>query len=512
MGSITKKPTSSSLKRQLHHGCALARTSRTEEALVVLEDVFAVAERSNERVLAAEALDWLFWCAQAELDGRGVQRCAERMLALPISATSPQAFRLYVRHAVAALQLGDAAGALNIIERAERVSREADIEAFTCYLSAKADTLAALGRDVPALEYARLSADICSKRSDPFAHWQRTLYLGYTLQAGGQLGAALDAYLAAATIASDASLVWEQALVTALAAWIAFLVGDVVQALALLAAARASSARQPCLRVACAWISLRIGISVGDDQLIASGADAHLLDVVLSSADTYAVGLAVTTFHDYHRSRGNDAEADRLLRIGADRLASLASGWALLAPIARYGDDAMVAKAEALLESFPRDHRVARAYRRLFAALRAKRDGSTALGERLAGEAQLLFEDFSNAFEAAQCLELSGRVAEAHQRFSALKMHGEIARLRSLRARRGRPRNGYDAIQQCREIKGMLAQGATIKVIAERLGVSDRTVKARVADIYVDEGVTTRAALLERIRSRTRKAPDLIAR
>jgi DNA-binding NarL/FixJ family response regulator len=82
-------------------------------------------------------------------------------------------------------------------------------------------------------------------------------------------------------------------------------------------------------------------------------------------------------------------------------------------------------------------------------------------------------------------------------------LHGEVARLKRMHARRGRPRRGYHASVERREIKVLLAEGETIATIAGRLGISQRTVKARVADIYDSEGVTTRAAFLERVRAAT---------
>ena len=490
-----------SLRARVNVGRSLVFHSRTAEAVPVLENVLAAAERSNDRVAAAEALDWLFWLALVELDGSRSRAYAERMLAMTVPPTSTQAFRLYVRHAIATLQLGDASQALAIIEKAEQASRDADIDSFTMYLSCKADVLAALGHDEPALEYARLAADICAKRSDPYAHWQRTFYLGYMFQAGGKLGSALETYLVAARVGHAAKLVWEPAFATARAAWVAFLMGNVPRAQALLDEARFSPGSQPQMRVACGWIALRMGLALGNDELTQSGADERQLNAALGSADAYSIGPIVAAFHDYHRARGAGDEADRLLRIGVDRLTSPDTGWALFAPTARYGDPAMVAKAERLLDRFPPEHRVSKAYRRLFAAILALRSGAVATGERLAGEAQLLFEDIECAYEAAHCLELSGRLTEAQHRYAVMRMGGELARLQSARARRGRPRRGYQASQQCREIKQMLAQGMTIKLIADRLGVSDRTVKARVADIYDAEGVTTRAALLAHIRA-----------
>jgi DNA-binding NarL/FixJ family response regulator len=75
---------------------------------------------------------------------------------------------------------------------------------------------------------------------------------------------------------------------------------------------------------------------------------------------------------------------------------------------------------------------------------------------------------------------------------------GEARRIAHARGRRGRPRRSYEASRERREILRLLLQGLTSSSIADRLGVSERTIKSRVSEIYDFEGVRNRAELLAR--------------
>jgi len=121
---------------------------------------------------------------------------------------------------------------------------------------------------------------------------------------------------------------------------------------------------------------------------------------------------------------------------------------------------------------------MARAHRLLFAAVTARRDGDVGAAERLAGQAQFAFEENEHYYHAARCIELAGRrAAEAHQRYIQLGAVRDARRTALAHARRGRPRASYELGRQRREVLDLLLAGETTKMIAERLGVSIRTIK-----------------------------------
>jgi ATP/maltotriose-dependent transcriptional regulator MalT len=500
---LTKK---NRLEVNLALGRALAMAGREREAVTELEEVFELASQCEYFEVAADAADWLSWLAWIELDGARARVIAERMMTLAVPASSPEAFRLFVRKATQSIQVGDAPGAAQILAEAEKVSREADIDSFASYLSIKADVLSAQGRSAEALSYARLAADIAARRSDRHLLWRRLLYLGYALHASGRLADAYDAFMAAEGVAREASLTWEPSFARARAAWDALLLGRLDAARERIAECFEEGFEQPWMAVMRAVAGIFIGLACGDDALVARAARLELLDTALASEDAYTLGPAVAAFHAYYLHVGERAKAATLLELGIAKLPSPDCGWAIFPAVARHGSDAAVRRAQMLLDKFPREHRVAEAHREYFSALLAARRGQREESERRAGEAQVLFEDFGCALYAASCLELSGRLTEAHQRYTAIGAFADASRVANARSRRGRPRRSSEASRERREILRLLLAGLTSASVAERLGVSERTIKNRISEIYDFEGVRTRSELLARY-----KLPDRMA-
>jgi len=477
---------------------ALVLGGHSGDASSLLDEVVDEATRERDSEGAAKALDLLWWLGWIELDGARARAVAERMLKLTIPATSPEAFRIFVAKATLSVQLGDAAGAAEILEETEHDSRDADIDAFANYLSVKADVLAALGHPAEALSYARLAADIGAKRSDLFLRWRRLLYLAYMLQANGRLSEAYEAYMTAEASAREASLTWEVAFCRARAAWVALLLGRGTVAHDLIASCFDEPYEQGWMAATRSFVGIFVGLSCEDEKLLARAADARLLDKVLSSSDYYTVGPAVAAFHAYYRHVGRLQEANALLELGISILPSADCGWSLFPFIAKNGSDSAIRRAQELLAKYPREHRVAEAHRQFFEALLAAKYGKRIECERRSGEAQLLFDDFECHMYATRCLELAGRLAEAHRRYNVMGMAGEARRIAHARGRRGRPRRSYESSRERREILHLLLQGLTSSSIAERLGVSERTIKSRISEIYDFEGVRNRAELLTR--------------
>jgi ATP/maltotriose-dependent transcriptional regulator MalT len=490
-------------------GKALALGGHSADASRLLDEIVEESTRDGDSESAARALDLLWWLGWIELDGERARAVADRMLKLTIPATSPEAFRIFVAKAALAVQLGDAATAAEILEETEHDSRDADIDGFANYLSVKADVLAASGRPAEALSYARLAADIGAKRSDLFLRWRRLLYLAYMLQANGRLSEAYEAYLNAESAARDASLTWEVAFSRARAAWVALLLGRGAAAHDLVVSCLDEPYDQGWMAATRSAVGIFVGLCCEDEKLLARSADPRVLDKVLSSSDYYTVGPTVAAFHAYYRHVGKQAEANALLELGISILPSPDCGWSLFPFVARNGSDSAVRRAQELLGKYPREHRVAEAHRQFFEALLAARYGRRVECERRAGEAQLLFDDFECHMYAARCLELAGRLAEAHRRYSAMGMPGEARRIAHARGRRGRPRRSYESSRERREILQLLLQGLTSASIAERLGVSERTIKSRISEIYDFEGVRNRAELLGRHKLPAGAAPAL---
>ncbi len=477
-------------------GKALVLAGKCDEASRTLHDVVERALRRGDTPSAAAALEWLSWLAFGDLDGKGSQSVSERMLSLEMPATSPEAFRIHVSKATLSIQLGDPATAARIVEEAEQESRDADIGSFEQYLCVKSDLLSALGRPAEALNYARLSADISLKRGDLFLRWRSLTYLSYLLSANGMLADAFETYLAAETAASDASLTWEVTLTRARAAWTALLLGRATIAHELIESCFEVPYDRPWMMATRAFAGIFIAQACGDERLLARAADVKLLEAVFASADHYTIGPVAAAFLQYYHHAGKSAEFQALLELAISRLRSPDCGWTIFPLVAAHGSDSAIRRATELLGRYPHEHRVAEAFRQYFAALLAARRGNSVVCDRHSGEAQLLFEDFGCDYYATRCLELAGRSGEAQRRYQLMGAAGDARRIGRPRGPRGRPRRSYEASRERREILQLLLAGLTSAAIAERLGVSQRTIKSRVSEIYDFEGVRSRSELL----------------
>ena len=477
-------------------GRALMYAGRAAEARAVLEEVVGKATRSENPTVVASALDLLWWIAWSNLDGTRTREIADRILTLKVPATSPEAFRVHVLKATQLIQLGDAAAAEKIVDEAEHQSRDADIDSFARYLCVKADLLSALGRPAEALSYTRLAADIGARRDDHFLHWLCLTYYSYSLGANGHYPEAYDAYVATESAAKGASLTWEVVLSRARAAWVALQIGRANLAHGLISSCFDAPYTQGWMTATRALVGIFVGLTCGDEELLARAADTKHLDAALSSSDYYTIGPIVAAFVAYYLHLARKADATALIELAVPLLQSPDCGWVLFPFVATYGSDAALRRSQELMAKYSPEHRVAEAHRRHFAALLAARNGNRVRSEMLAGEAQLLYEDFGCALSAARCLEVAGRLAEAFRRYDTMGAAGEAQRIRHVRGQRGRPRRSYEASRERREILRLLLSGLTSSTIADRLGVSERTIKSRVSEIYDFEGVRSRSELL----------------
>ncbi len=477
-------------------GKALAIAGRSNEAISELERAARSATSEGDLEAAADALDRLCWLAWIELDGNRMREYAKSLLETGLPQSSREAFCIYIRRATRTLQLGDARSAEQLLDEAENVSRFADIDAFSAYLTVKGDVLAALGETDVAVHHVKLGVEIARKRPDRYSLWLKLVYLGWVLYASGKPEAALETLLDAVGIARDLNLSWEIPLTLSRAAYIEFLMGRMTRACELVVEALRSDAQQRWMYVMRSAVGLMIGLACGDKALQRRAFDEHVPAYAFGSADAYSIGPVAAAYHAYYRSIARDDVAAQILHRGVTRLPSPDCGWQLLQSVALHGDARDVAKANRLLATFPDRHPVAAAHRLLFESVAASRNAERARAERLAGEAQSAFEQCTWMFSAARCAEIAGRIGEARRRYTSMGAQAEAARLTGVRARPGRPRRGYESSRQRQEILRMIAGGATNLAIADRLGISPRTVKYRISELYAASGVVSRRELL----------------
>jgi DNA-binding CsgD family transcriptional regulator len=305
----------------------------------------------------------------------------------------------------------------------------------------------------------------------------------------------------ALAIATERGFTWERTLSHSRAALGAYTLGDMTRAREHLRAAFAAPETHRWAYVQRSFTGLAVAVATGDEELLALSFDEDVPRIAFESADAYSIGHTAAAYHAYFRRAEREEDADRLLNQAIERLPSPDCGWGLIEAVAEYGSPEQIERADALLAKFPKTHPLASAYRALFDARIALRRGDRADCERRAGEAQAFFEHNEWLFMAARAAELGGRLGDAKSRYSAMGAGAEARRLTGLRARPGRPRGGYESSQQRRRIVELIATGATNRTIAEHLGVSSRTVKYRISELYAAEGVGSRDELLAVIRS-----------
>ncbi len=484
----------------LERGIAAAKSGRTIEAMALLEGAVDEALRRREYVIAADALDWLAWLAWVELDAQLSKRFTAALLRLELPKTSREAFRVYIRQATVTLQAGDAIHAAHLLDEAENVGELADIDTFASYLVLKGDVAGALGDHVGALHHAQLGVEIARKRPDRYSLWRKLLYYGYALQAAGKARAALAVLDDAIAVAAELELTWELTLSLSRAALAAYLFGALDKARGLIGRAFEREEPHRWAYVQRSLTGVAIADAMDDAELLARAFDERVPGIAEAGADEYSAGFVASVYHAHFRRVGRNEDADALLARALMRLPSPDCGWTLLDAAARYGDPDQVRQALDLLERFPRSHPVALAFRSLIQARVAARAGERARAELRAGEAESQFESCEWAILAARSAELAGRLADAKNRYASMGAAGELARLLHQRARPGRPRNGYESQQQRQTIVEMIARGATNRMIADRLGVSSRTVKYRISELYAERGVSSRAEFLHALR------------
>jgi DNA-binding CsgD family transcriptional regulator len=255
-----------------------------------------------------------------------------------------------------------------------------------------------------------------------------------------------------------------------------------------------ASQQTPWLEITRASAGIAIGLALGDDALVETFADESWIERALASRDAYSIGRIVYAFYELFRTRGDGARAAQMCAIALDRCASADCMWPMFAAVARDGHEAAVHRARALLDAFPRRHPIASAQRKLFEAVLADRNGNIAYAAQRAGEAYLLLDSLGLRYQATVALVLTGRTTQARARYAAFGFDG-AARSVTASSARGRPRSSVESAQHRREIFGLLLEGASTKEIAERLGLSERTVKSRISEIYQLTGAATRHGL-----------------
>jgi DNA-binding CsgD family transcriptional regulator len=157
------------------------------------------------------------------------------------------------------------------------------------------------------------------------------------------------------------------------------------------------------------------------------------------------------------------------------------------------GDVANIARHVAALE-LRADQTLARAGRELFEARLAAREHRTLAAVESARRAETLFREMGLWAQRAHALNLAGEGAAARAFLRDIGAVGELARFGESRAAES---DAPAFTQREEQVARLAAQGHSNRDIAERLGISPRTVEAHIANVYEKLGIRSRSELAE---------------
>lgn len=248
-------------------------------------------------------------------------------------------------------------------------------------------------------------------------------------------------------------------------------------------------------RIAIGAAALVAGGPLADDDLIGRAAGAALAQAALFTGINSSIGRYAGPYARWLSDRGH---ADDALGVLRDAMRALHSPYGatdtLLAAIALGDRDARRA-AIAFLETLDARPEIAlyaatAAHMRALDARRSNADCRPA-----ALEAATRYSAMGWHYYEATCYELAGNTEDAARAFRAMGALADVRRL-ELGAVHDGPvadRSGLSAREW--EIAGLIAAGASNKMLAQRLFISQKTVEKHLTAIYAKLGFRSRSEL-----------------
>ena len=246
-------------------------------------------------------------------------------------------------------------------------------------------------------------------------------------------------------------------------------------------------------------LRIRLRTLLGDDGGAAEPF-AATMDAALQLGEPQVVALASGAIVKDRLAAGDTQSARETIGRALFAVSEFDYTHWLLDAVAQAGDELAITYARGLLDDAQRrDNPLANACRSLFDARLALR-GAAADGHDLALRAHEQFIALGLPIDAAEALEAAG------DRESALALYrrtGASVAIRRLERGSGRRRpaaaGAASLTRREREIAVLLARGYSSRVVAEELGIGQRTVETHVAAIYEKLGIKSRAELALRI-------------
>jgi DNA-binding CsgD family transcriptional regulator/tetratricopeptide (TPR) repeat protein len=448
---------------------ALPDATGSARALLLIADQQWVDARTTESVAtAAEAAD-----ALAQLDRPDL--AAQAALAV----------------ARFEITLGRRDAAAGELQRAEASSA-----AFTPHLRAnfseiRAEVHAAYGATAAALHECAVAARLARHTGDFELVAQTENNVALVACDLGELGDALRHHGRALEAAQRSGTAWRVAYSALNYARTLTLAGSLCAARAQVETALETGVDTPTFITKAASVGIPLALLLGDRALADACAGARALDVAYGSGEIQRIGSVAAAFAELHASRGEVAAARTVVRRALDTLPYLHRCWSLAIATARYGDSADVARMRDLLARSHGRPRVVRAHRLLLDAFAAAVAGDARA--RRARLAAMQFAALGWMPHRALALELGGDAGAAGAAYAVMGAAGPQG------ARYAVPPTGDERLgvlsDRQRQVADQVALGATNRVIAACLHISEHTVEHHVSNVFARLGVRSRAQL-----------------
>lgn len=366
--------------------------------------------------------------------------------------------------------LGSARDAWRHLDAAERLKEHFDAELLASFHEVRAETHAALGELAPALEDCRLASELAHRTGDSDLIAQVENNCALVACDLGEVALAISRHKVALAEAHRTSRTWRVAYSALNYAMTLVLAGDARGARDLVRVALESGVATATLRTRAASVGIPLALVLDDRQLLRACSLEAALEHAHASGEVQRVGSVGAAFVELRAAQGDAASARALLSDTLARVSHVHRCWSLPVQAALHGSAVDRERAWSALRASTGRPRLLRAHRMLFNAMARARD----------------------PVRAARMAALSERAFAS----LGLQQYAALARGAQEPAKRV---GGLQLSARQMQIARLVAGGATNKVIAARLHISENTVEHHLSGAFARLGIHSRSQLAAKI-------------
>ncbi|MEO6912390.1 MAG: AAA family ATPase [Candidatus Baltobacteraceae bacterium] len=388
------------------------------------------------------------------------------------------------------ITLGNATQALAHLRAVARLRRHFDIGMQATFYEVRGETYAMLGKTSLALADFRDAAEFAAQSgiSELIAQIENNFAL--VAVDLGELDLAIERHRVAVEEARRTGMTWRIAYSALNYARTLMLKGDLRAACALVWEALEVGVTTATFKTKAAAIGIPLALMLNDPALLDACADEDALAFSERSREIQRRSSVSAAFAELRSAQGVNGESQELLTRAIRAIPHAHRSWDLFVAIARWGNPEDVALASTILSGATGRPRVQRAFALLFSALTTQRS-NLPRSQRLASLAARGFATLGDILHQAYAIELSGRTAEALERYRAMGSVRDIDRLST----QAKPATTMQLTTRQAEIAHLVGQGESNRDVARALHISENTVEHHLSAIFLRLHIKSRAQL-----------------